>query len=86
VSKLIGLNGQPLSATPEFRPADGESASAPDAPPWLSDIAPGSRIVIAGFWWRIEQAVTNGEGQWALILTPQEESATARKKRRKEEQ
>lgn len=41
-----------------------------ELPPWLPGIQPGSRTVLAGWWWKLEQAVTNGDGQWALILTP----------------
>lgn len=51
-------------------------------PEWLPGIEPGTRYVIAGWWWRLEQAVTNRDGQWALILTPIEPSAKQRKRKR----
>lgn len=48
-------------------------------PPWLPGIRPGTRTVVAGWWWKLEQAVTNGDGQWALILTPIEPTAATKK-------
>lgn len=53
-----------------------------EIPSWLPGIPPGSRTVLAGWWWRIEQAVTNAEGQWALILTPIEPTAAQKKAER----
>lgn len=80
VSDIVGLDGKPLA--PAAKPMQGMDELPPGTvvPEWLPGIEPGTRIVIAGWWWRLEQAVTNGEGQWALILTPIEATGATRKK------
>lgn len=69
------------SGAKQFAPAT-PGLPNPEQPEWLLGIQPGTRLTLAGWWFRVEQAVTNGEGQWAVILTPQEPTAATKFKKR----
>lgn len=75
---IYGPDGGVANSTPQMKGLD-EIPPGTEIPPWLPGIKPQSRIVIAGWWWNIEQAVTNGDGQWALILTPIEPSGKTKR-------
>lgn len=62
---------------------DGKPATPPPLPSWVAALRPNMRVVIAGWWFKVEDSVTNGEGQWAMILSPV--GPTAATKRRIDE-
>ncbi len=58
-----------MSDTPTILGPDGQPATPPPLPSWVQALRPGLRVVIAGWWFKVEDPVTNGEGQWAMILS-----------------
>lgn len=58
---------------------DGEPITPPEVPAWALALRRDQRVNIAGWWFRIEDPVTNGEGQWALILSPVEPTGATRR-------